>query len=87
MTAPNSPYPLSREGWDLSELMTSAEVAEAFGVSRRTAEKWGRTGAGGLLSFKTPGGYRRYSRQQVEHILAQTGETQEREGWMVEDNG
>lgn len=57
------------DGWDFSadQTMTPGEVAKAFGVDPKTVSKYGKTGK--LASIRTPGGHRRYSRQQVEHIM------------------
>jgi len=41
-----------------AEILTSARVAEAFGVSRQTIGLW--ADAGMLPSFRTLGGHRRY---------------------------
>ncbi|TDB71976.1 helix-turn-helix domain-containing protein [Actinomadura sp. KC216] len=43
------------------------EVARAFGVSSDTVLNWARDGR--LAFVRTPGGHRRYSRQQVEQLL------------------
>lgn len=56
------------DGWDFTDPVKPGEVAKAFGVSRKTVTQWGQ--AGTLASIRTPGGQRRYSRQQVEHLLA-----------------
>jgi len=57
------------DGWDFSpdKLMTPAEVAKAFRADPRTVARWAREDM--LVSIRTPGGHRRYSRQQVEHIM------------------
>jgi excisionase family DNA binding protein len=56
-------------GWDFSagQLMTPGEVAQAFRVDPKTVERWAK--AGKLASIRTLGNHRRYSRQQVEHIM------------------
>jgi excisionase family DNA binding protein len=57
------------DGWDFSpdQTMTPGEVARAFGANPKTVARWGKDGK--LASICTPGGHRRYSRQQVEHIM------------------
>lgn len=56
--------------WDFSDdmLMTPAEVGKAFKVDARTVTRWADKGK--LASIRTPGGVRRYSREQVEAIKA-----------------
>lgn len=56
-------------GWDFSsdQLLAPIEVAEMFRVTSATVAKW--AGQGRLAFVRTPGGHRRYSRQQVEHFL------------------
>jgi excisionase family DNA binding protein len=57
------------DGWDFSadQTMTPGEVSGAFRVDPKTVERWAK--AGKLASIRTPGGHRRYSRQQVEAIM------------------
>ncbi|MGI5203710.1 BldC family transcriptional regulator [Spirillospora sp. CA-108201] len=43
------------------------EVANFFRVDTRTVCGW--ADAGKLASVRTPGGHRRFSRQQVQHFL------------------
>ncbi|HEY9438701.1 MAG TPA: BldC family transcriptional regulator [Streptomyces sp.] len=58
----------------ISPLMTRAEVAAAFRVDPQTVSGWAKTGK--LTSIRTPGGYYRYSRAEVEALLR--GDTPER---------
>lgn len=58
------------EGWDFD--MPPAQVAAAFGVRVRTVTEWANKGL--LATVRTPGGHRRYSRQQVEALLRGDGE-------------
>lgn len=47
------------------KFLTSGEFAEAIGVDRGTVQKWDNNGT--LPAHHvTPGGYRQYSRDQVE---------------------
>ena len=55
---------------DDNKLMTPSEVAEAFYVSVHTVTLWARTGK--LRSIRTPGGQRRYFREDIEAILKGT---------------
>lgn len=63
------PDPFTIEGWDFSpeQLMQPGDVAKAFCADGKTVRRWAREGV--LASIRTPGGHRRYSRQQVEHIM------------------
>ena len=54
----NAPHPL----------MTTSEVAEAFAVNERTIKRW--RNAGKVASVRTPGGFMRFFRAEVEAILA-----------------
>nr|WP_207394204.1 BldC family transcriptional regulator [Actinomadura formosensis] len=56
-------------GWDFSpeQLLTPAEVARMFRVDTKTVARW--ADAGHLASVRTPGGRRRFSRQQIEHLM------------------
>jgi predicted site-specific integrase-resolvase len=56
MTAPQHP------------LMVPEEVAAVFRVDPKTVSRWGRVGR--LATFRTPGGRRRYYRDQVDAIVA-----------------
>jgi excisionase family DNA binding protein len=56
---------------DESDEMTTAEVAEAFRVSRETVSRWGSKGI--LALSYTKGGRRRYSRKQVRGFVPLPG--------------
>lgn len=56
------------------ELMTPAEVAQAFRVDPKTVTRWAK--AGRLSSVRTPGGHRRFSAAEVQALL--NGSAQER---------
>lgn len=68
MTA-SIPHGFTVDGWDFGpgQNMTPGEVSRAFRVAPKTVERWAI--AGRLAFIRTPGGHRRYSRQQVEHIM------------------
>lgn len=61
------------DGWDFSpeQLMTPAEVARSWQVDPKTVARWAQVGK--LVSIRTPGDHRRYSREQVEALMR--GET------------
>jgi excisionase family DNA binding protein len=50
------------------ELLTPREVAEVFGVRTTTIARWARDGR--LSPLWTPGGHRRYSRADVQALVA-----------------
>lgn len=52
---------------DFEDLMTPAEVAQAFRVNHKTVYRWAV--AGRLTSVRTPGGHRRYFKHEVEALL------------------
>lgn len=54
---------------DLPDLMTVAEVAEAFRVSDETIHRWCRSGY--LPYIPLPSGLKRFRRNEVEAILGQ----------------
>lgn len=56
-------------GWDFGpdQLLFPGEVARMFRVRPATVARW--AGKGKLACVWTPGGARRYSRQQVEHLM------------------
>ena len=47
--------------------LTISEAARFLGVSLSTVRRW--SDAGVLPSYRTPGGQRRYSREQLEAFL------------------
>lgn len=49
------------------ELMTPAEVAAVFKVDPKTVTRW--AAAGRIASIRTPGGHRRFYRDEVEALL------------------
>lgn len=56
------------EGWDFGpdEVMRPDEVARVLGLTVRTVGLWADRRK--LVAFRTPGGNRRYSRQQIERV-------------------
>lgn len=53
---------------DILPLLTVREVAAIFGVDPRTVQKWADQGK--LPEVRTPGGFRRYHRADVEALLS-----------------
>ena len=49
------------------ELLTSAEVAEIFGVDRRTVVLWAKRGR--LNALRTPGGQHRFRAIEIDRLL------------------
>jgi excisionase family DNA binding protein len=60
------------------ELLTSAEVAERFGVDRRTVVLWAKRGR--LRALRTPGGQHRFRAEEVEKLLETNREMDRGEG-------
>jgi excisionase family DNA binding protein len=52
----------------LDDTLTPAEVARQFRVSPTTVAKWAEEGK--IPSFRTPGGHRRFRREDVAEFLA-----------------
>jgi excisionase family DNA binding protein len=48
--------------------LSTSQAAEALGVSLGTIRRWSDTGH--LASYRTPGGQRRFSAEQIEQFLA-----------------
>ena len=48
--------------------LTASQAAEALGVSVSTVRRWSDSGA--LRGYRTPGGQRRFSREQIEAFVA-----------------
>ena len=60
-------------------VFTSSQAARYLGVSLATIRRW--TDAGYLTGYRTPGGQRRFSREQLDGFidsLQRTGETSKR---------
>jgi excisionase family DNA binding protein len=52
------------------DVMTPGQVAELFKVDAKTVTRWAT--AGKLVSFKTPGGHRRFWKKDVDKFLAES---------------
>ncbi len=50
-----------------SDLLTSGDVAQMFGVDVTTVGRWADEGR--LPHFKTPGGNRRFRREDIERFI------------------
>ena len=61
-----------RAAWYGPDLIGTAEVAEAFGVSLRTVERWAASGR--LPAWRRcSGGWLRFRRDDVARLLAECG--------------
>jgi excisionase family DNA binding protein len=57
-------------------VFTSSQAARYLGVSLATVRRW--TDAGYLTGYRTPGGQRRFSREQLDGFVASLHRTDER---------
>lgn len=57
-------------------MLTSGQVADLFGVTPRTVDRWEE--AGKLDAHRTLGGHRRFARSQIYGLLADLGRDQAR---------
>ncbi len=48
--------------------LTASQAARALGVSVSTVRRWSDSGA--LPGYRTPGGQRRFSREQIDAFIA-----------------
>ena len=67
------------EGHEHQLVFTSSQAARYLGVSLATIRRW--TDAGYLSGYRTPGGQRRFSREQLDgfvNSLHRTDETSKR---------
>lgn len=69
---PTTPDP----GADRQLVFTSSQAARYLGVSLATVRRW--TDAGYLTGYRTPGGQRRFSREQLDGFIASLHRTDER---------
>lgn len=53
--------------------LSTSQAAHVLGVSLGTIRRWSDMGY--LESYRTPGGQRRFSREQIEHFLKSLQET------------
>ena len=51
-----------------NQLLTMAEVADIFRVSKQAIRTW--TNSGKLPCIRTPGGHRRFRREDVEKMIS-----------------
>lgn len=51
-----------------SNLLTPAQVAEAFNVDPKTVTRWAK--AGKITCIRTLGGHRRYKRTEVDKLIS-----------------
>jgi excisionase family DNA binding protein len=73
--------PTSYSGNARQLVFTSSQAAVYLGVSLATVRRW--TDAGHISCYRTPGGQRRFSRQQLDRFIASmqqdSGDRRERE--------
>ncbi len=74
MTATTPPAPFPRTGDERQLVFTSSQAARYLGVSLATIRRW--TDAGHIACYRTPGGQRRFSKDQLDGFLVslQSGE-------------
>ena len=68
---------------ETNPLLTPREVAEIFGVRTTTIARWAREGT--LTPLRTPGGHRRFRREDIQHLLAKEPPPDEAEQRLAED--
>jgi excisionase family DNA binding protein len=56
--------------------LSTSQAARALGVSLGTIRRWSDMGY--LDSYRTPGGQRRFSREQIEHFVTSLEQGSER---------
>lgn len=62
---------MGNENHDVGALLAPGDVAELFGVSRKTVARW--ADAGKLKAMRTLGGHRRFDAEEVRERLARRG--------------
>jgi excisionase family DNA binding protein len=67
MTATTPPIPLSGAGDERQLVFTSSQAARYLGVSLATIRRW--TDAGHIACYRTPGGQRRFSKDQLDGFI------------------
>lgn len=70
---------------DSQLVFTSSQAARYLGVSLATVRRW--TDAGFLTGYRTPGGQRRFSREQLDGFIASLRRTDERRSSSPADTG
>jgi excisionase family DNA binding protein len=58
----------TRRSDDQQLVFTSSQAAVYLGISLATIRRW--TDAGHISCYRTPGGQRRFSREQLEHFIS-----------------
>ena len=66
-------------------VLTSSQAARYLGVSQATIRRW--TDAGYLTGYRTPGGQRRFSREQLDDFIASLQRTGTRTEANAESKG
>lgn len=61
------PTPFPRAGDERQLVFTSSQAARYLGVSLATIRRW--TDAGHIACYRTPGGQRRFSRDQLDGFI------------------
>lgn len=64
-TAPSTPFP--RPGDERRLVFTSSQAARYLGVSLATIRRW--SDAGHIACYRTPGGQRRFSKDQLDGFI------------------
>lgn len=62
-----TPTPLPRAGGERQLTFTSSQAARYLGVSLATIRRW--TDAGHIACYRTPGGQRRFSKDQLDGFV------------------
>ncbi len=72
---PTTPMPMPQTGEGRQLVFTSSQAARYLGVSLATIRRW--TDAGHIACYRTPGGQRRFSKDQLDGFIVslQSGET------------
>jgi excisionase family DNA binding protein len=70
MPEPMNSRTTNRDGTQLA--FTSSQAAAYLGVSLATVRRW--TNDGHLHGYRTPGGQRRFSREQLDQFLSSLGD-------------
>ncbi len=69
LSAETLPMSISHPQTDTDQrlIFTSSQAARYLGVSLATVRRW--TDAGHISCYRTPGGQRRFSRDQLDHFI------------------
>lgn len=71
------PTPFPGAGDERQLVFTSSQAARYLGVSLATVRRW--TDAGHIACYRTPGGQRRFSRDQLDEFVLSLGRVQGKE--------